>query len=293
MRPPRPTQLGFTLIELLVVVSIIAMLIAILLPSIGSARRAAQLAQSISNLHQIATAHAAYASEHKGEQPSQMADNGAGGAELCSWNFGGTFADPYWAKTDGGGRDVAPSGRVLNEYLYPGTLHPPVTGMPGKDGKPIRPANESERIELDLPIFRDPRDGDTLQRYTFGEPTEGVTTYQDVGTSYQSNNKWLWQIRDWNGGKNFTYRFYNQGSKYLQNQTRIDPSRFVLYNDRVGDAIRRVYPDRMGIYGPDRIESMYGGVNRSAMSFFDGHAAYEQLEPAELAGEKYTFYFDQ
>ena len=60
---------AFTLIELLVVVSIVALLLAILLPSLRRAREQGKLAVCAANLRQIGTAIHAYASEHGGYIP--------------------------------------------------------------------------------------------------------------------------------------------------------------------------------------------------------------------------------
>lgn len=63
----RRKLIGFTLIELLVVISIIALLIAILLPALGKARHAAQVMQCLSNMRQMEIGHQSYTIDHKGE----------------------------------------------------------------------------------------------------------------------------------------------------------------------------------------------------------------------------------
>jgi len=60
---------AFTLVELLVVIGIIAVLVAILLPSLNKARRAAQTTACLSNLRQVAMAVHQYAAQFKGALP--------------------------------------------------------------------------------------------------------------------------------------------------------------------------------------------------------------------------------
>ena len=283
---------GFTLIELLVVISIIALLIAILLPAIAAARRSAQLSQSLTNLRQIGIGTQGFVADNAGHYPDQMVYiKGSNIKSMpCSWGFGGNFADAYWAGQDQGGlRDVAPSGRPINEYLYPGQLHPAVSGGPGLNGKPMRPANDTERAVLDMPTYLDPLDGDSLQRTPFGQPTEGINSYQDVGTSYHSNFKWIYQLKDEQPTARKTTRQWSEaGSKLLRNESRLDTARFVLYNDRVGDAVREVYRS----VGNETIPSAYGKDNHSAMAFFDGHADFVRVDPDVKDGDDYTFYFE-
>lgn len=70
-----PARRGFTLIELLVVISIIALLIAILLPALAAAKNAALKTQCAANLQQTGIAITGFATDNNMETPPRS-DNG-------------------------------------------------------------------------------------------------------------------------------------------------------------------------------------------------------------------------
>ena len=90
-RPRARAPRGFTLVELLVVIGIIALLIAILLPSLNRARESAKAVQCLSNMRQLALATIQFATENGGWMPSQgggsvLIPTGSGHGNLKSAN---------------------------------------------------------------------------------------------------------------------------------------------------------------------------------------------------------------
>ncbi len=70
----RRQRMAFTLLELLVVIAIIALLVGILLPSLGKARESARQVKCSSNLRQIGLALISYASDHDSLFPPSLHD---------------------------------------------------------------------------------------------------------------------------------------------------------------------------------------------------------------------------
>lgn len=130
---------GFTLIEVLVVVAIIALLIAILLPSLSRARDQAKTITCQSNLKQLSGAFLAYSNENKGRLPGNQKDNG--GDWLGGNNYNGTTRLGRYPRDGVIFRNM---GNMIDAYICPsdtGNDRPPADPTMGTNGAWIRGNN--------------------------------------------------------------------------------------------------------------------------------------------------------
>lgn len=125
----RVSVMYFTLIELLVVIAIIAILAAILLPALNSARERGRAASCVSNLKNIGTAGSMYTDAYEEYITPALSPDGQGFYRLlanfgCEWNStylnntkNGTFACPSEFQNMVTSYNTAPGGYAHTHYV--------------------------------------------------------------------------------------------------------------------------------------------------------------------------------
>ncbi len=214
-RPPRAVREdafkrnAFTLVELLVVVSIIALLISILLPSLKKAREQAKVAVCMSNVKGISSASLTYAagdrSEHTVPVHWMMMRDDPSGMETAvgEIEWGGksgqgepqTGNDPVDSKW-GTGNGRGPGTRPLNDVLFKGGF----TDYQNNRGPGSQ--NWVNDYVLDLPLYKCPSDrGYTGYQYKAWK-NSGLSSYDHYGNSYVASALWA----RWYGPGAFGFR---------------------------------------------------------------------------------------
>jgi type II secretory pathway pseudopilin PulG len=271
---------AFTVIELIVVVLMFATLVAVFGPQLTRNRGFEMRMQSQAKLQVIGLAAGQYQRANRnylplftigqrGIGPGPQGQNASG---ICTWSYGGKNNNAFWYASSGGIFDVEAADRPLNAYVYPGFTF---TAPPA----PARlPANDPARTKQQADAYRDPSDIVTHQR-NWPLPTPGISTYDDVGSSYEANYVWWNYVQGTFAGRVIT------GTARIANNQGATPSRFVWLTDSYASFVQNNSDSNYKFKNP------YGDENCSVMLFEDGHVGYHKLAPGTSNTRFNTSYY--
>jgi prepilin-type N-terminal cleavage/methylation domain-containing protein len=303
---------AFTLIELLVVVAIIALLIAILLPTLSRAKEQARIAVCLANQRSITQAAISYQMKRRDlvfmfpfwYRPDTAPDNWGGFNLATDFIWGGGLPDRrpnQW--DDNQGRNpldydpdvyvILENERPLNKYFDADVswCDPERRGV----GNPIR-----RRRTMQLPdFFKCPSDKTAGVAYIgmIDPPYDADTpesTWEWWGTSYPINSIWGY--------------YYSRGLSMpflgYQAPGAIDTYTRAILNQKVNEGaaewlfftechmavtLESAWPRGYQSDEPPRLyRGWHGQENYHAASFFDGHADYRRFDTRYVDGPGWT-----
>jgi len=157
-------------------------------------------------------------------------------------------------------------------------------------------ANAPERnlqTGLKLDVYKSPFDATSYQHGNYSDPQGpagiGLSSYDDVGTSYHFNVKWWDQVYP----RLPFDRAFNFGCDRLRLSDAFQPSRMVWIHDQTSDVVA----NNPNVNFKLKNSNTCGDYNKSIMGFMDGHVAYLKVRagniyPTSYKNEFYSFVFE-
>lgn len=276
------TKRAFTLIELLLVIAIIAVLLAILLPSLSAARETANIAYCMSNLGQITKVSEMYMDDENRRTQPWYLDTSHISSQIqvvSEYVYGGyqhTRQNPDFPDSDT--YHVPTRLRPYNKYIAP--------GFHGRS--PIK----AYLCPSDKTYYTPLVGGEQPDQNQYG----AFSSWQVNGNSYAINWYWL-EGPPWYGEQSYygsLASFSLAGEQLLNAKVGGEAAKFVMFMESGLNMFAYEMRPRSGLFGPSLIQWQIEGWHRKfssfSVGFLDGHAEFHYFDTRYADGDTYTLW---
>ncbi len=253
-----------TLIDVVVLLGVGALLVPLVVPCVINAQEQGRIGQCLANLRTLGVANDMYLGDWGNEYPT-IINRVEGTIGFASWFYGGKTTDEYWLTPASGVFYSRAVDRPFNPYLLGGRTEPDV--MMGNEviGR------------TEVPVLACPSDDITQMRawdFTGEGIVPGLSTYDDVGTSYHWNYHAIMEtnIDEWeNDGSGWKMLVRSVLAASAQRQ----PDSFIWYIEG---------PLDYAAYYQESAVGFHGEMDTHSVGFRDGHAEYRYIDPTRWCG---------
>jgi prepilin-type N-terminal cleavage/methylation domain-containing protein len=304
---PKQRGYAFTLIELLVVVAIIALLIAILLPTLSMAKEQARVAVCLANLRSVTQAGASYCMDEghpvfalrwpcyiEGQLVMfELATpfiwgGGVPDKKAVNWDYGQGGLNPAEWKTDT--YCVRPIHRPMNRHLDAEVAwdHP----------KRVRKNRARRRIPMELPDYLKCPSDRTAAFWLIEEPPSPLPdadtpfrTWEWWGTSYSINWYWSQYYGEDPSHPGMYHCLTRPGycRSLINSKNDSGAAEFLLFFEgRLLNGMFGARPRGYAEQDPRQVMGWHRQENTYSIGFLDGHAAYGYLDTRYIDGPGWT-----